>query len=784
MSSDVLTTHSTSRRQFLIRSGAASCGVALVLAGCGKHNSTAPRIDGVATNLAANLWVTLYPDGSIEITAPGIELGQGAATALPRLVAEELDADWSKVRVTPAPSEEKKYGNPMFWDMQITAGSRTVQGYFDVLRLAGAQARYILLTEAARRWKVPIQELRTASSTVIHHQSGKTVTYGELVLTAVVPKVLPNFVAPDDQPQLPDDFFGEPPPSPVAPDPKKKATAIPLKSRNQYRLIGVNTPRLDIPAKVSGAARYGIDAALPGMLYAVVETGPTQGSVPESVDDTATRALSDVVDIVRLPYGIAVVATSFPTAQSGRKRLKVTWKVQPSVNSYSSDAVLKDFSRIAADSQGDPGVRVFEKGDAAAAAAVLDPVPRADKEGAPKGSHRIFMFETHSELVYHAPIEPQNATLRLSEDGKGAEAWVGTQWPKLDQDFVARVLGVQADAITIHTQYPGGSFGRRQEPGAIVDAAHIARAIHKPVKVIWTREDDLKRNPFRQALTCRVEAAVDSAGQILAIRHRIVSDSWFARMFTDWFEQYHKSDPGNWVGALAAYEIPLQIVDSVTERRGIDVCYMRGIGVTQTKFAQECLIDQVAAAHRTDPLDFRLRLLQFSPRGTQVLKAVAEMADWKRPRTGRALGLAFTPYSNSYAALIAEVSVDRNSGAIRVHEVWCAIDAGLAVQPAMVAAQIEGGIVQGMSMALFEQVTIKEGVVQESNFHQYRILRMSEAPEVHVRVFSTANAATGAGEIGVMQIAPAINNALARILGGHLRKMPMLPADVLKAVRS
>jgi isoquinoline 1-oxidoreductase beta subunit len=429
-------------------------------------------------------------------------------------------------------------------------------------------------------------------------------------------------------------------------------------------------------------------------------------------------------------------------------------------------------------------VRVFEKGDPKAAAAALEHPPGVNKEGGPKSSYRIVTFEAHSEFIYHAPIEPQNATLRIAEDGKSAEAWVGTQWPKLDQDFVARVLGVQAEAIAVHTQYCGGSFGRRQEPGAIVDAAHIARAIRKPVKVIWTREDDLKRNPFRQALTCRVDAAVAPAGQILAIRHRIVSDSWFARMFTDWFEQYHKSDPGNWVGALGDYEIPLQIVDSVTERRGIDVCYMRGIGVSQTKFAQECLIDQVAAEHRTDPLEFRLRMLKSSTRGTRVLNAVAEMSDWKRARTGRALGLAFTPYSNSYAALVAEVSVDRNSGAVHVHEVWCALDAGLAVQPAMIAAQIEGGIMQGMSVALFEQVTIKEGAVQESNFHQYRILRMSEAPEVHVRVLSTANAVTGAAEIGVMQIAPAINNALARLLGRRLKKLPMLPADVLTALRA
>ena len=754
------------------------------MVGCGRNAPRERPVGQTADRLIANSWVTLYPDGAIEIVAPGIELGQGAMTTLPRFLAEELDADWSRVRVIPALSDEKKYGNPLFWDMQITAGSRTALGYFDLLRLAGAQARYILLSAAAREWQVPLQELETTASIVTHRSSGRRIAYGDLVSIAQVPEHLPEFVAPNDQPQLPDDFFGETPPSILAPGPKKSG-AIRLKSRQQYKLLGFDTPRLDIPAKVSGGAHYGIDANLPGMLYAVVETGPAQGSVPDIIDDSAARAITGVVEVVRLPYGVAVVARGFFPAQSGREQLKITWKPGAASTSYDSVAVSQEFSRIAADAQRHPGVRVFEKGDPkSTASALTSPPAEIARQGRTNSNHQLVTFETHSELVYHAPIEPQNATMRIADDGKSAEAWVGTQWPKLDQDFVSRVLDVKPEAVTINTQYVGGSFGRRQEPGAIVDAAHIARLLRKPIKVIWTREDDIKRNPFRQALTCRVEAAVTVDGQILAMRHRVVSDSWFARMFPDWFQQYHQTDPGNWVGALNAYEIPLQAVDSVTERRGVDVCYLRGIGVTQTKFAQECIIDLIAIKHHVDPLDFRLRLLRSSIRGTRVVKTVAEMAAWTRKRNGRALGLAFTPYSNSFAALIAEVSVDRASGTIRVHEVWCAVDVGLAIQPAMVIAQIEGGILQGMSMALYEQVTIKGGAVQESNFHQYQILRMAETPEVHVQVLSTDNAVTGAGEIGVMQIAPAINNALARIVGRHLTRMPMLPRDVLRALHA
>jgi isoquinoline 1-oxidoreductase subunit beta len=777
MTSASATAIGVSRREFLVQSGAVSCCVAFGVSGCG-HSSV---VGGPAGRLAANTWVTLYPDGIIEIVSPGIELGQGAMTTLPRLVAEELDADWSKVRVITAPSDEKTFGNPLFWGMQITAGSRTTLGYFDVLRLAGAQARYILLSAAAQMWKVPWQELQTSSSIVTHRPSARTIAYGELVPLAKVPEHFPEFVAPDDHPQLTDDFFGDPPPSPLAPGPKKVG-AIKLKSRREYKLIGIDVPRIDIPAKTRGAARYGIDATLPGLLYAVVETGPAQGSVPDEIDDSAARAVSDVVDVRRLPYGVAVVARGFFAAQRGRERLKVNWKAGAPSSNYDSATVRTDFSRIAADPLAHPGVRVFEKGDPEATANALN-TSNAKARLQMSGAHRVLTFETHSELVYHAPLEPQNATVRISDDNKSLEAWVGTQWPKLDQDFVSRVLGIQPEAVKIYTQYPGGSYGRRQEPGAIIDATYIARDLHKPIKVIWTREDDIKRNPFRQALTCRVEAAVTSDARILAMRHRVVADSWFARLLPDFFKQYHDSDPGNWVGALTAYEVPLQAVDCITERRGIDVCYMRGVGVTQTKSAQECIIDQIATQYHIDPLDYRLRLLQSSPRGTQVLRAVAEMADWRRPRTGRALGLAFTPYSNSFAALIAEVSVVRTTGTIRVHEVWAAVDAGLAVSPAMIAAQMEGGILQGMSMALLEQVTIRDGAVQESNFHEYQILRMSAAPEVHVRVLTTDNAVTGAAEIPVMQIAPAINNAVARIIGRHLTRMPMVPADVLEAQR-
>jgi len=691
-------------------------------------------------------------------------------------VAEELDADWSHVTVVAAPADEARFGNPMFWGLQITAGSRTCLGYFDVLRLAGAQARYVLLTAAARLWNCPISELQTAESFVLHQPSARRAPYSELIRAAHVPEKFPDFVAPADRPQLPDDFFGDPAPSPIAPRPGLK-NAIRLKSPNQYRLLCRDKPRIDIPPKVNGNAVYGIDIRIPEMAHAMIETGSVPSDIPDTIDDAAVRRIPGVLEVVRLPYGVAVVGSDFFAARAGRQKLRVTWRPGTKAHTYNSAQTLDEFSRIAGDPTGNPGIRVFQHGDPVRGRALL-----SRQEYGVAGTE-VVSFEARSELVYHAPLEPQNAILLFNKNAQSAEAWVGTQWPKMEQEAVARVLGIKAADVKINSALVGGSFGRRQEPGAIIDAAHIVRVIPRPIKVTWTREDDLKRNPFRQALVCRIDAAVDASGVIKAIRHRVVADSWFARLFPDFFAQYKQSDPGNWVGALNSYDIPIQTIEAITVRKTVDVCYMRGIGVAQVKFSQESLIDQISSRHGQDPLQYRLRMLRKVPRATRVLKAVSQMADWSRRRDGRALGLACIPYSNSYSALIAEVSLDRGTGQIHVHHVWSCIDAGLALQPDIISAQLEGGIIQGLSIALMERATLKDGVVQESNFHEYPVLRMSHAPKIDIQVLSTDNAPTGIGEIGVIQIAPAVNNAVAILLGTHLKSLPMLPEQVLRVLK-
>jgi isoquinoline 1-oxidoreductase beta subunit len=508
------------------------------------------------------------------------------------------------------------------------------------------------------------------------------------------------------------------------------------------------------------------------VVYAAVETGPVRGAEPETYEEASVRSMPGVSDVVRLPYGVAVVANSFAAALAARPRLKVTWRSDPAAADYDSDDVLEDFARIAADSQGHPGVRAYSQGDAGATLAAL-------------AQHSTETLEIRSQLVYHATMEPQNATARVAADGKSVEVWVSTQWPTVEKQGIAKAINLAPESVTLHMPYViGGGFGRRSEPGAAIDAVQIAKHTGKTVKVIWTREDDLRRNPHRQALVCRIEAAVSPQGRILATRHRVVADSWFARFLPDFFAQANQTDPGNWSGCVYAYDVPLQLVDNVTARRAVDVCYMRGIGVAQTQFGLESLIDRIASQHRQDPLAYRISMLRHDPRAVKTLEAAAEMADWSRPRAGRALGIAYTNYTNSHAVAVAEVSVNRETGEIRVHNVWSAIDAGLAMQPAIVASQTEGGIIQGLSIALFEQVTVRKGVTQESNFDSYRMLRMSEAPEVTVKVLSTDNAPTGVGEVGIIPIASAVNNAVACIIGKHLTGLPMRPDDVLHVIRS
>nr|Q51698.1 RecName: Full=Isoquinoline 1-oxidoreductase subunit beta [Brevundimonas diminuta]CAA88754.1 isoquinoline 1-oxidoreductase [Brevundimonas diminuta] len=756
-----------SRRGFLVQAGTITCSVAFgsVPAAAGDTAESTPSIAAVSPNV----WVRVHADGIVDIVCPAVELGQGAHTALPRFVAEELDADWDRVRVQQAGASDKVYGNPLAWGTQFTAASRTTVGYFDVLRVAGAQARFVLVQTAARRWSVPADQLETQKGVVLHRRSRRSATYGELVASVQVPESFPHFFARNEATQPADDYFGAAPPSVVAQAAGPASGAIALKHRSTYRLIGKDAPRKDIPPKVNGQACYGMDVQVPGMLYAMVETGPVAGMAPERVDDGAARQVPGIHHVLSLPHGVAVVGRDIFAVRAARARLLVNWKANPDKQSYDSGQVLDEFSDLCRNGIERNAVQAWKQGELSSIDAVF---ARPDV--------RIESFEMQSDLVYQAPMEPQSAVIQPHADGS-AEAWVGTQWPTVEQGFAAGILGIAPDKLTMHLPLVGGGFGRRLEPGALVDAAHIVRAIGKTVKVIWSREDDLKRNPFRQALACRVEAAVLEKDQrILALRHTVAADSWLARLFPQYFNAYQQTDPGNWIGGMVAYDVPLQRIDALTPRRSVDVCYMRGIGVAQVKFAQESLVDQIARRLNADPVDFRLAHLNTSPRGAAVVRTVAEMSDWKRRSAdaggGMALGLAYTPYSNAHVALVSEVHFNRSENTLSVSRVWCAVDVGMVAQPDIVKAQMEGGIIQGLSVALMERVQVAKGVLQHSNFHDYPMLRMSQVPQIHVRLVETDQAMAGVAELGLLQIGPAINNAFARITGQHLRSLPMRPA--------
>lgn len=781
-----------SRRSFVAQSAAAAFCVAFPGAPLAAEVLEKPTAGAPLPASTPNAWVTFKPDGVIEVNAPLAEMGTGAMTAIAMYVAEELDADWKDIRSVTAPASNQLYGNPYFWNWQIAAGVRAALGYYDTLRLAGAQARYLLLTAAAARWSMPIDQLTTANSFVFNNANGQKVPYADLIADVVVPRTFPKFFDPDFQKQPRDTFFGDPPPSPVDPQ-VIGAKALPLKRRSEFKIIGTSPARLDLPPKVKGTARYGLDGHVEGMVYAMVLVAPQIGGIPDKVDDKAARAIKNIVDIVQLPYGVAVVGSDIFAVRQARDLVDVTWRDAPIVATgfvpgrdakdvvfarYDSTATLDEFAKIAVDRnfENREPVRVFEKGDPNLANSIL--TAGQDR------SVKLKSFEVRSELAYHAPIEPQNAIVQVAPDRKSARVWVGTQAPAGEAAAVAEVLRITPDKVEVTAIQPGGAFGRRCEPAAVVDAAIISSIVSKPVKVIWTREDDLRRNPFRQAMASRMEAAVDEAGKIVATRHTVVGDSWLARILPHVVQQAGGTDGCNWQSAIHPYDVPNQVVNCFTERRAVNVCFMRGLAAPSNKLCQEGLIDTLAVEQGADPLQFRLDLLKHEPRAQAVLRETAKMADWSRKRDGTQLGIAYSDYTNSHVAAVVELSVEKETGAIKIHHVWSALDVGMTVMPDGILAQAQGAIIMALSMALKEQVTIKDNVPQQSNFHDYPVIRMSEVPEIEIKVIPTDYPIAGAGELPMYPIASAINCAFNRITGKFMNKLPMMPEDVLKVMRA
>ena len=715
-----------SRRAFLISSGAAAVGIAF--------GSFSKRIFAQLEPFSPNGWVRVGTDNIVTVYAPACEMGQGVMTAMPLLIAEEMDLDWGRVRVEQAPYNPKVFGNPLFGGNMLAGASRTTRGYYEVMRLAGMQARQIMMQSAALKWEVPASELGTEPNAVVHKASGRKLTYGEIAGFATVPASPPQF------------------------------TREQLKRPSEFRLIGKDIARIEVPDKVSGQARYGIDVRMLGMLYGAVLRAPVNGEAPLSVDDSEARRVEGVRQIVRMPYGVGVVADTYPAALKAKKALKVEWTQRSKARAYTSEKLIPEYLQRARN-LADKGTVYEAHGDA--------------REAMAKAAKRV-TAEYTSLNVTHACMEPINCTARV--DGERIEFWAPTQSPFGVFLAAVKAHGFKPENVKINVTLLGGGFGRRAENDYAVDVGFLAKAVPGyPVKLIWTREDDIQFTKPRPLTVQRLEAGLDEQGNLVSFHHRIVGESIYRRFAPPAFQASGGKDLPLCEGAYEpTYAYPNFALEQLLEERGVDVAVWRAVGGGYTKFAIETFIEEVAAAAGKDPVDFRMRLLAKDPRGQAVLREVMAMADWSRPRpAGRALGIAYSDIWETYCAMVAEVSVDRKTGSINVHEIWSAVDTGVALQPRNVERQIESAAVFGLS-GVKEKLLYKDGVPQQSNFHDYPVLRMNEVPKITVRVIVTDNKPGGIGEVGLPPVAPAVANAVFKLTGKRLRELPFDPS-LLKA---
>jgi isoquinoline 1-oxidoreductase subunit beta len=728
--------HALSRRQVMV--GIAGLSFAVALDG---PLARAAIVAGEGSGRAISPWVSIAPDGTITIMSAATEMGQGSMTSLPLIVAEELDADWSKVRIVPAPAVEAIYGNPGFQGMMYTAGSNAVTSYYTPLRTFGAQVRRVLLDNAARKWGVPVAELTTEPSTVVHAKSGRRLGYGDIAAIAEIPET-----APEIKPEQ-------------------------LKSAKDFRLIGKDVMRVELPGKVNGSTQYAIDVQVPNMLYATVLRAPVEGSVPDRIDESKIKTIPGVVRVVRMPYGVGILAETAWAAFDARRALTdaVTWTRTGTAWGFDSDTGSE---RFAADARNPArGATEWSRlGD-----------PRGEM---PKAASTI-EAEYRCDYAYHAQMEPLNAIASVSPNGDSVEIWAGTQSQTTATEAPAKLLGIAKDKVKLHDMLMGGGFGRRgnRDVDFIIDAVYLSKEASRPVKVMWTREDDVHNGRFRPLSGHALKAGFDQAGKLTTWQHRIAVDRVGAYMDPVRYQMTGGRDFIAMAGAdLKGYDIPHQLVEQLYRDTGVRTNPLRGIAFLANKFATASFIDEIARKRGVDPVAYNLDLLKGTPRAVKVVERVAQMADWGKKRDGRALGFAFIDYSGSQVAGVAEISVNRVSGEVKVHNFWCTIDCGVAVQPDNVIAQQESSIVYGLGVALTELITIKDGQVQQSNFYDYQVPRMKDAPAMHIEVIQTDNHPTGAGQMATPLVAPVLGNAIAELTGVRMRHSPFTPDRVKQAL--
>lgn len=723
-----------SRRDFLRSGGALT--LALVLPGAHQATLAAqpagPGLAGGATaptaGFSPNAFVRIGVDDSVTVIAKHLEMGQGVYTGLATLLAEELDADWAQIVVEGSPADAR-YNN-LHWGAQGTGGSSAIANSFEQMRQAGAAARAMLVQAAAERWQVSAADIDVAQGVVSHAASGRSARFGELAEAAAAQPV---------------------------------PTEVVLKRPESFKLIGHHVRRKDSADKTDGSARFTQDVKLPGMLVAVVAHPPRFGGTVANVDDAAARAVPGVVDVLRVPIGVAVVAGDYWTARKGREALSIEWD-EGAAWRGSTAQLFADYRQLAQTT----GAVARQDGDADALFAQAgDAVIEAEY---------VFPF------LAHAALEPMNCVMQLSADG--CDVWNGEQMQTADQYAVAGVLGLPPEQVRLHMLYAGGSFGRRANPQAdyLVETAHILKALggRAPVKLVWSREDDMRAGYYRPAYLHRLRATLGEDGLPRAWHQRIVGQSIALGSPFEAFMIKDGVDVTSVEGAAnLPYAIPNLLVDLHTTNAEVrvPVQWWRAVGSTHTAHAGEVFLDELAAAAGADPVDYRLKLLAGHPRHAGVLRLAAEQADWHAPlatRDGvrRGRGVAVHESFNSYVAQVVEVSV-ASDGSFTVDRVVCAVDCGIAINPDIVRAQMEGGIGFALSAALSGEITFEDGVVQQSNFHDYTLLRIHQMPQVEVHIVPSAEPPTGVGEPGVPPLAPALANALSAATGTRVRKLPI-----------
>jgi isoquinoline 1-oxidoreductase beta subunit len=711
------------RREF-IKTGAAIGGGLLVslyspVTG-GPTSVSAAEEKGVALNA----FVRIGTDESVTVISAHSEMGQGIYTSLPMLLNEELEANWSNIRVESAPVD-KVYNHPLF-GMQMTGGSTTSPAEWKRYREMGATARLILVAAAAAKWNVEAASCHVEKGVVIHAASGKRATYGSLADAAA--KLTPP-------------------------------ANVPLKSPKDFTLIGKSTHRLDTPSKVNGSAQFGLDVIRPGMLTAVVARPPVFGGKVAKLDASEALKVPGVKVVEQVPSGVAVIADHFWPAKLGREKLKVEWDLGPNAD-LSTEKMLRDFAATALK----PGAIARKTGDPQAAL---------------KTAAKTITAEYDVPYLAHACMEPLNCVVDLRADS--CEIWTGTQFETADRASAAQVVGLPPEKVQIHTTLLGGGFGRRANPASdfVVEAAHVAKIAKAPVKVVWTREDDMRGGWYRPMWHDRFVAGLDASGDPIAWTHTIVGQSiaqgtpFAAFMIKDGVDS--TSVEG---AADILYGLPNLQVDLHTPQIGVPVQWWRSVGHSHTGFSVEAFFDEVAHAGGKDPYELRRKLLANQPRMRAVLELAAEKANWGSklpPGVGRGIATHFS--FNSYVAQVVEASVAKN-GEVRVHRLVCALDCGLVINPDTVRAQMEGGIIFGLTAALKTEITLKDGRVEQSNFHDYEMLRISESPKMEVHIVPSGENPTGVGEPGVPPVAPALANAIFAATGKRVRRLPIRASDL------